>query len=109
MLPVPPSARVSNSGDWLEHNSYFYCPRSCDSVWISTSSHVGNLSAITAYELYKYSGFNKYVSQFNNTLTCDYKFKDESGDIYECDTWTAGDHWVRYDSDKLNIVLVTRN
>ena len=109
ILLVPSFARVSNSSDQLEYNSYFYCPRSCNLVWISTSSHVGNLSAITAYKLYEYSGFNKYVSHFNNTLTCNYKFKDESGNIYKCNTQTASNHQVRYDSNKLNIVLVTRN
>lgn len=71
-----------------------------ESVWKDTSSEVQDVAAIKKYKLYEYNGYWKYVLHFENTLHYDYQFKDESNDVYMCDTWENGDHYVRYDSEK---------
>jgi hypothetical protein len=76
------------------------------SLWTTTSSEVQDIAAITEYQLYEYNGFWKYVLHFKNTLTYDYQFKDESGDVYRCDTFVTGDHYIRYDSDQPTITKV---
>lgn len=77
-----------------------------DSSWKNTDSNTRTTAAITRYTLYQYDGFYKYMLYFTNTEHYDYYFYDETGDRYEVNTYRNGDHYVRYDSNKPEIIYI---
>lgn len=54
-----------------------------------------------------YDAFYRYKLYFTNTKHYSYKFFDETGDSYSVNTYRAGDHFVRFDSDKPKIVYIS--
>lgn len=85
-----------------------------DSNWKSTSPEVQEKAGITHYALsLNNTGFgsfftsSRYALRFMNTDTFNYFFYDETGDYYQVNTWTTGDHVVRFDSAKPKIVFVS--
>ncbi len=73
--------------------------------WINTPGTVRRTSAITRYALYKYNRHNyAYLLYITNTLHYNYYFYDETGDYYQINCFRNGDHWVRYNSEKPEII-----
>jgi hypothetical protein len=78
-----------------------------DITWKNTTSEIERRAAITRYALYKYDGFYKYQLYFTNKEHYNYYFYDETGDMYQVNTFRNGDHFVRFNSDEPRIVYVT--
>lgn len=67
-----------------------------------------DVAAIHRYTLHRYSGPTyDYILEFSNDKHYNYAFCDEGGDIYTCNTFRNGDHFVRYNSDKPTIVAIS--
>lgn len=67
--------------------------------WTQTSDEVKLKAGITRYKLYRNTGFSpfwQYCLEFTNNQNFDYRFKDQSGDSYNVDTWRNSDHSVKY-------------
>ena len=72
----------------------------------TTSSKVYDEAGISAYKLWEYNGFWKYILEFENNVNYNFEFTDEEGDTYGVSTAVHGWHYVRYDSGKPTIVRV---
>lgn len=71
-------------------------------TWNNTSDEVKKTTGITRYRLLSPNGFYRYRLEFTNVENYNYTFSDETGDTYGVNTWSNGDHSVRYDSQKPN-------
>lgn len=79
-------------------------------AWKSPTDDQTKVSAITGYCLETTGTLlepYKYILHFINTEHYDYKFTDESNDVYEVDTWSNGNHYVQYNSDQPTIIYVS--
>jgi len=78
-------------------------------AWIDTPLDIRNTTAIWRYKLHLSSSpFSKYVLEISITDDhYDYYFGDATGDAYPLSTWVAGDHLVRYSSDKPTITQIS--
>jgi hypothetical protein len=71
---------------------------------ISTSPDVQSIAAIDQYYLNDIRAgggipaATQFLLWFHNTQTYDYYFTDQSGDVYEINTYIRGDHTLNYDS-----------
>ncbi|KAK4694878.1 hypothetical protein P7C71_g2772, partial [Lecanoromycetidae sp. Uapishka_2] len=79
-----------------------------DNAWIDTPLAIRNTTAIWRYKLYlSPSLFYKYRLEISITNDhYDYYFGDATGDSYEINTWTAGDHLVDFGSNNPTIVQI---
>lgn len=79
-----------------------------DNAWIDTPIEIRNTTAIWRYKLYlSPSWFFKYRLEISITNDhYDYYFGDKTGDSYEINTWTAGDHLVDFGSADPTIVQI---
>lgn len=79
-----------------------------DTTWKSTPADVKRITAITRYSLHKNSdSIYAYRLNFTNTENYDYFFRDDSGEMYEVNTFSNGDHYLRYNSDTPSIVEIS--
>ncbi|KAL9627163.1 MAG: hypothetical protein Q9204_006767 [Flavoplaca sp. TL-2023a] len=79
-----------------------------NSDWKSTRNDVQDTAAITRYSLYSSSSpIYDYVFEMTNTVDYNYYFNDQSGDSYPINTIEKGDHLVRYNSKKPNVLFIT--
>jgi len=85
--------------DWPVHN-----PKK----WVTTTSEQSETSGITRYSLSENPilSLYEYSLWFTNLDHYDYYFVDETGDIYECNTFSNANHVVQYSSDKPTIQKV---
>jgi len=78
------------------------------SKWVDTTEDVKNEAAISQYRLgLSSSVMFKYVLDFTNLRSYNYQFYDESGDDYNVNAVTVGDHYFRYNSDAPTIIRVS--
>ncbi|KAL8877709.1 MAG: hypothetical protein Q9198_004322, partial [Flavoplaca austrocitrina] len=76
--------------------------------WKSTRNDVQDTAAITRYSFYSSSSpIYDYVLEITNTVDYNYRFYDQTGDSYQINTYEEGDHLVRYNSEKPNVVFIT--
>jgi hypothetical protein len=76
--------------------------------WIVQTSAFIGLTGISRYALDQRSAsLYTYKLHFTNQVHYDYYFTDNSGDIYECNTFRNGDHYVRYNSDSPTIINIS--
>ena len=76
-------------------------------TWQPVTGEMRTHLGISQYKLYPNAGLiYKYILKINNYDTFNYFFRDEEGDSYQLNTWTKGEHYVRYNSDKPKIVYV---
>ena len=76
--------------------------------WVDLPREQEKLSGIDRYKLEKQSGsVYDYRLSFVNNQTYDYHFYDETGDSYRVNTYSVGEHYVRYNSKKPTILFVT--
>ncbi|GJE85920.1 hypothetical protein PsYK624_020000 [Phanerochaete sordida] len=77
-------------------------------TWIDLPRDQMVKSGIERYNLSTQSGsFYDYRLTFANNQTYDFHFWDETGDSYRVNTFSIGEHYVRFNSDKPTIVYVT--
>ena len=84
-------------------------PATDNDHWIVQDSSFIAETGISRYSLNKKRPWYKIYKKILN-FTCqvhyDYYFTDETGDIYECNVYRNGNHYVQYNSDKPNIMNV---
>jgi hypothetical protein len=84
-------------------------PATDDDSWIVQDSSFIATTGISRYSLDKnrpwYKIYKKVLS-FTAQEHYDYYFTDETGDIYECNVYYNGDHYVQYNSEKPNIIHI---
>ncbi|PUU78396.1 hypothetical protein B9Z19DRAFT_1126820 [Tuber borchii] len=79
-----------------------------DSSWKDTTDEVKEVAGITRYRLWAPESFPSiYEFGFTNTINYNFSFTDETGDSYGVNTWTTGDHSVKYNSEKPTIVFIS--
>jgi len=78
-------------------------------TWIVQSSSFIEETGISRYYLNNDTTIPPYVYFLNFTCQVhyDYYFTDESGDIYQCDVFRNGNHYVAYNSDSPNIMNIS--
>jgi hypothetical protein len=76
--------------------------------WIVQSGSFITTTAISRYKLLKQPWYKIYgtVLHFTCQEHYDYYFTDESGDIYNCNVYANGNHYVQYNSDRPNIMHI---
>ena len=68
---------------------------------------VTNVLGISQYKVHdNRPSVYDYRLEFINTATWDFKFWDEAGDSYRVNTYSIGDHFVRYNSNQPTIKIV---
>ncbi|EME80053.1 uncharacterized protein MYCFIDRAFT_77842 [Pseudocercospora fijiensis CIRAD86] len=81
------------------------------SAWKPTDASVKTTAYISQYALYSYTGIlpYDYILYFTNIgdKNYDYHFHDATGDAYEVKCFGDGDHYVRYKSQKPEILFIT--
>ncbi|CAM6109645.1 unnamed protein product [Calypogeia fissa] len=77
-------------------------------MWKNTTAEVKEKTAIKKYELIEQGAltYYGYMLRFDCDETYHYYFTDDTGDVYGCNVFLAGQHSVCYDSKKPTIVLV---
>ena len=82
--------------------------------WVTTSSEVQRIAAITRYKLIRNPPpgpsediWFEYTLMFTNIEHYDYYFTDKTGDHYENNTFINRDHVIQYSSDDPTIVSIT--
>jgi len=85
-----------------------------DDSWKAASPEVQEKAAITQYALSNnntglgsWFTASRYALRFSNADTFNYFFYDETGDHYQVNTFTKGEHVVRFDSANPKIVFIT--
>ena len=79
-----------------------------DRSWKDTTDEVKKVTGITRYRLWAVESFpSRYELDFTNTIPYSFSFSDETGDRYQVNTWTAGNHSVQYSSEKPTIVFIS--
>lgn len=103
---------ASHSYGNLESKSTFFqevdWPVENPQTWVTITSEEIETTEITRYSLsdnYRMSYYD-YRLLFTNLKHYDYYFVDEDGDIYECNTYRNGNHYIRYNSNKPTIKMV---
>lgn len=82
-------------------------PFSSSGDWIYTSQDVRTVSAVVQARVKSNGGgIYSFRLEFHNTEHYDYHFKDEEGDSYRCNTFSNGNHFIRFNSTKPTIVQV---
>lgn len=76
---------------------------------IATTQEVLDKASISAYRLTKGHMYYDYYLEFSNTKNYNYYFYDETGDCYPVNCYVTGNHTVRFDSKKPNIVRIIGN
>ncbi|MFC5045571.1 hypothetical protein ACFSTE_18635 [Aquimarina hainanensis] len=97
------------SSDKTPFSIEVYWPATDNDNWIVQDSSFIATTGISRYSLNKDRPWYKVYKKILN-FTCqvhyDYYFTDETGDIYECNVFRNGNHYVQYNSDKPNIIHV---
>lgn len=79
-----------------------------DRSWKDTTEEVKKVTGITRYRLWAVGSFpSRYELDFTNTILYSYTFTDETGDRYQFNTWTTGNHSAQYNSEKPTIVFIS--
>ncbi|KAL8960799.1 MAG: hypothetical protein Q9183_005404, partial [Haloplaca sp. 2 TL-2023] len=79
-----------------------------NSDWKSTSDELMAKTAITRYALHhSRHPLYDFVLEFTNTENYNYYFYDTTGDSYQVNTGSKGDHLVRFNSKQSTIRFVT--
>jgi len=79
-----------------------------DGSWKDTTGEVKKVTGITRYRLWAVESFPfRYELGFTDTMRYNYSFSDEAGNVYQVNTWTTGDHFIRYNSEKPTIVFIS--
>ncbi|KAG9121298.1 hypothetical protein FRC07_002786 [Ceratobasidium sp. 392] len=72
--------------------------------WKTVPKEIADVIHISRYNLYQSDGLiYKYTLEFTNTVNHNFRFTDQSPDIYFIFTIREGDHSVSYNSDAPNI------
>ncbi|KAF7190359.1 hypothetical protein HII31_08277 [Pseudocercospora fuligena] len=83
------------------------------SAWEPTDASVEATAYISQYALYSYTGIlpYDYIIYFTNVgdKNYDYHFYDATGDAYEVNCFGDGGHYVRFKSEKPEILFITGN
>ncbi|KAG6833974.1 hypothetical protein H0H93_012844 [Arthromyces matolae] len=77
--------------------------------WKTTSTTVYDVAGISKYALYENDGWLnvfKYILYFKNNVNYEFMFRDEENDEYQVSTLVHGEHYVKYNSKKPNIVHI---
>lgn len=81
-----------------------------DGKWHQTGDGLNMKTGITSYDLGKSSSpFYDYYLEIHVRETYNYYFTDEEGDTYNLNTYVAGLHIVRFNSNKPTIKRVKGN
>ncbi|VXB49759.1 conserved hypothetical protein [Flavobacterium sp. 9AF] len=101
--------RLETTSDKVPFSIKVDWPATNSSDWIVQDSSFIATTGISRYSLDKDRPWYKYykiVLNFTAQVHYDYYFTDETGDIYECNVYSNGDHYVQYNSEKPNIIHV---
>ncbi|KAJ3548427.1 hypothetical protein NMY22_g1261 [Coprinellus aureogranulatus] len=106
----PADGKEVRTKTWVSHTCYVNWPVAAvgDNGWKTPDQDVIDKVDISRYTLTQSSSsIYSYILTITNTQNWDYTFYDDTGDYYSLNCFTAGDHYVQYNSDEPTIRTVT--